>query len=34
LVEAKDAGSCVFLDRGAEFLEKTNEFVAKYDKVL
>ena len=34
LVEAKDAGSCVFLDRGAEFLEKTNEFVAKYDEVL
>lgn len=34
LVEAKDAGSCVFLDQGAEFLEKTNEFVAKYDEVL
>ena len=33
-VEARDAGSCVFLDKGAEFLEKTNEFVAKYDEVL
>ena len=33
-VEVRDAGSCVFLDKGAEFLEKTNEFVAKYDEVL
>lgn len=34
LVEARDAGSCVFLDRGAEFLEETNAFVAKYDDAL
>jgi hypothetical protein len=34
LVEANEAGSCVFLDRGAEFLEETNAFVAKYDEVL
>ena len=32
--EAKGAGSCVFLDNGAEFLEETNAFVAKYDRVL
>jgi pimeloyl-ACP methyl ester carboxylesterase len=34
LVEVPDSGSCVFLDKAADFLEQTNGFVAKYDNLL
>jgi pimeloyl-ACP methyl ester carboxylesterase len=32
--QVADAGSCVFLDKSADFLEATNEFIQQYDDVL